>query len=96
MVLPTMEVVESMVTALFICYANNPDVMLLNNPVLYSEIDSAYMRMVGDTGDNEEGEEEWEEEQEDEEWGEEEEEEYEEEYETGSEDEDAARHKKKP
>eukprot|EP01048_Picozoa_sp_COSAG05_P016696 COSAG05_NODE_2185_length_3428_cov_7.328026_1_plen_58_part_00 len=29
------QVIESMVTALFICYANNPDVMLLNMPELY-------------------------------------------------------------
>merc|ERR1711871_490985 len=91
MVLPTVEVVESMVTALFICYANNPDVLLLNNPTLYNEIDSAYMRMVGESGNDEEGDgEEWDEEQENEEWGEEQ-------YEASSEDVgDASKHKKKP
>ena len=69
MCIPAMEVVESMVTALFICYANNPDVMLLNMPELYAEIDLAYNRMIGEQPWNAEDEqaedgEEWNEEEE--------------------------------
>ena len=102
------QVVESMVTALFICYANNPDVMLLNMPELYAEIDLAYNRMVGDGsyedgGEADEGEaaaaydeeEEWDEEQDGEWEGEEEEEEWEDEEEWEEEEEAIARKGKK-
>jgi hypothetical protein len=46
MVMPIIEVVESMVTALFICYAYNADVLLLNDPLLYQEITKAYDLMA--------------------------------------------------
>ena len=78
MVMPIIEVVESMVTALFICYAYNADVLMLNDPVLYQEITKAYdimcADMRGDFADDEV--EEWNEE--DEEWDEEEDDYYEE------------------
>ena len=50
MVVPIIEVVESMVTALFICYAYNADVLMLNDPELYTEISKAYETMVSDMG----------------------------------------------
>lgn len=76
MVIPIIEVVESMVTALFICYAYNADVLMLNDPVLYQEITKAYDIMCADMrGDYAEDEvEEWNEE--DKEWGEEAEEDH--------------------
>eukprot|EP01043_Picozoa_sp_COSAG02_P057757 COSAG02_NODE_7068_length_3200_cov_6.468559_1_plen_211_part_00 len=70
MVMPIIEVVESMVTALFICYAYNADVLLLNDPLLYQEITKAYDLMAADmNGDYAEDEvEEWDE---DEDWNDE-------------------------
>lgn len=48
MVMPIIEVIESMVTALFICYAYNADVLLMNDPLLYQEITKAYDLMAAD------------------------------------------------
>ena len=48
MTMPSMEVVESVVTAVFVCYAKNQDVLMLSNPELYEEISEAYAIMTGE------------------------------------------------
>eukprot|EP01052_Picozoa_sp_SAG31_P056656 SAG31_NODE_16335_length_713_cov_0.858306_1_plen_69_part_10 len=63
--MPSMEVVESVVTAIFVCYAKNQDVLMLSNPQLYEDISEAYALMTGESlGEGlEEEEEDWDEEE---------------------------------
>ena len=73
MTMPSMEIVESVVTAVFVCYAKNQDVLMLANPDLYEEISEAYAIMTGESLGREDEDEDEEEEEEDEgEWDEDE------------------------
>jgi hypothetical protein len=49
MTLPLLEIVQSVVCALFVCFASEPDVLEKARPELYKEILDGYELMTGGT-----------------------------------------------